>query len=142
MSIKLKLSGFDELFDLIRMADGDADKAAEDCLRESAQVMHRELQSQMQKAGVDSGLIARMPQPQIEKDGNAMIARVGYKKGAYNPDNLSDGYKVVFLNYGTPKRSEHGKIVARGFIDKAQRKAKSQIKKKQAETLNKIIGEL
>lgn len=142
MSIKLQLSGFDELFEVIKMARGDVDKAAEQCLKESAQIMHNELTAQMQKSGVDSDLIARMPPPEIEKDGNAMIARVGYKKGAYNPDNLSDGYKVVFLNYGTPKRSKHGKIEAIGFIDKAQRKAKKQIKKKQEETLNKIIGEL
>lgn len=142
MSIKLKLSGFDELFDLIRMARGDADKAAEQCLKESAQVMHNELTAQMQKSGVDSDLIARMPLPEIEKNGNVMIARVGYKKGTYNPDNLSDGYKVVFLNYGTPKRSKHGKIEAMGFIDKAQRKAKGKIKKMQKETLEKIIGEL
>ena len=142
MSIKLKLSGFDELFELIKMARGDVDKAAEQCLQESAQVMQNELKAQMQKSGVDSDLIARMPPPEIEKNGNAMIARVGYKKGAYNPNDISDGYKVVFLNYGTPKRSKHGKLVARGFIDKAQRKAKNQIKKKQEETLKKIIGEL
>ena len=142
MSIKLKLSGFDDLFEQIKKAGGNVDNAAERCLKESAQIMHNELTAQMQKSGVDSDLISRMPTPEIEKDGNSMIARVGYKKGAYNPDNLSDGYKVVFLNYGTPKRSKHGKIEAMGFIDKAQRKAKRQIKKKQEETLNEIIGEL
>jgi HK97 gp10 family phage protein len=142
MAIRLQLSGFDELFEQIKKAEGNVDKAAEQCLKESAQVMQNELTAQMQKAGVDSDLIARMPAPEIKKEGNSMIARVGYKKGAYNPNDISDGYKVVFLNYGTPKRSKHGKIVARGFIDKAQRKAKKQIKQKQEETLKKIIGEL
>lgn len=142
MSIKLKLSGFDDLFEQIKKAGGKVDEAAEQCLQESAQVMQNELKAQMQKSGVDSDLIDRMPTPELTRDGNTMIARVGYKKGAYNPNDISDGYKVVFLNYGTPKRSMHGKIVARGFIDKAQRKAKKQIKKKQEETLKKIIGEL
>lgn len=142
MSIKLQLSGFDDLFEQIKKAEGNVDKAAEQCLEESAQVMQSELKAQMQKSGVDSDLIDRMPAPELKKDGNALIARVGYKKGAYNPDDLSDGFKVVFLNYGTPKRSKHGKVVAKGFIDKAQRKAKKQIKKKQEETLKKIIGEL
>ena len=142
MSIKLQLSGFDELFEQIKKAEGNVDKAAEQCLKESAQAMQSELKEQMKKSGVENDLIARMPQPTIERDGNTMIARVGYKKGAYNPNDISDGYKVVFLNYGTPKRSKHGKIVARGFIDKAQRKAKKQIKKKQEETLKTIIGEL
>lgn len=142
MAIKLQLSGFDELFEQIKKAEGNVDKAAEQCLQESAQVMQSELKAQMQKSGVDGDLIDRMPTPELKQDGNTMIARVGYKKGAYNPDDLSDGFKVVFLNYGTPKRSKHGKIVAKGFIDKAQRKAKKQIKKKQEETLKKIIGEL
>jgi hypothetical protein len=142
MAIKLQLSGFDELFEQIKKAEGNVDKAAEQCLEESAQVMQSELKAQMQKSGVDSELIARMPPPELQRDGNALIARVGYKKGTYNPDNLSDGYKVVFLNYGTPKRSKHGKVEAKGFIDKAQRKARKQIKKKQEETLKKIIGEM
>lgn len=142
MAIKLKLSGFDDLFEQIKKAGGNVDKAAEQCLQESAQIMQNELKAQMQKSGVDSDLINRMPPPEIQKDGNAMIARVGYKKGAYNPNDLSDGFKVVFANYGTPKRSKHGKVEAKGFIDKAQRKAKKQIKKKQEETLKKIIGEL
>jgi len=142
MAIKLKLSGFDDLFEQIKKAEGNVDKAAEQCLKESAQIMQSELKAQMQKSGVDSDLIDRMPSPEIQTDGNSMIARVGYKKGAYNPDNLSDGFKVVFLNYGTPRRSKHGKVEAKGFIDKAQRKAKKQIKKAQEETLKKIIGEL
>lgn len=142
MSIKLKLSGFDELFERIKEAGGSVDAAAEQCLKESAQIMQSELKSQMQKAGVDSDLIARMPPPEITKKGNAMIARVGYKKGSYNPDDLSDGFKVVFLNFGTPNRTQHGKVTAKGFIVKAQRKARKQIKLKQEETLNRIIGEL
>jgi len=142
MAIKLKLSGFDDLFEQIKKAEGNVDKAAEQCLKESAQIMQSELKAQMQKSGVDSDLIDRMPSPEIQTDGNSMIARVGYKKGAYNPDNLSDGFKVVFLNYGTPRRSKHGKVEAKGFIDKAQRKAKKQIKKAQEATLKKIIGEL
>lgn len=141
MSIKLQLSGFDDLFEQIKKAEGNVDNAAEQCLEESAQIMQSELKVQMQKSGVDSDLINRMPTPELKKDGNTLIARVGYKKGAYNPDDLSDGFKVVFLNYGTPKRSKHGKVEAKGFIDKAQRKAKTQIKKKQEETLKKIIGE-
>lgn len=139
MSIKLKLSGFDDLFEQIKKAGGSVDRAAESCLKQSAHIMHNELKAQMSNAGVDADLISRMPAPELLKDGNSMIARVGYKKGAYNPADISDGYKVVFLNYGTPKRSEHGKVTARGFIDKAQRKASKRIKKAQEETLKKIF---
>lgn len=118
------------------------EQATESCLKESAQIMQTELKSQMQNADVDSGLIDRMPSPQFEKEGNRFTARVGYKKGAYNPADPSDGYKVVFANYGTPRRSEHGKMVAKGFIQKAKKSARPQIKKKQEATLKSILERL
>lgn len=139
MSIKLKLDGFDELLSKIQNAGGSIDSAATTCLKNSASIMEAELKTQMSNAGVDSGLINSMPAPQIEQEGNRITARVGYKKGAYNPRDPSDGYKVVFLNYGTPNRSKHGKVKARGFIAKAKKNAKKQIKKQQEETLNEIL---
>lgn len=147
MSIKLKLNGFDEMFSKIEKAGGTIDGAAKQCLHTSAQIMHDELKKQMHTANVDSGLINRMPPPEIESEGNRHTARVGYKKGAYNPDNPSDGYKVVFLNYGTPKRSKHGKIenggkVKLGFIKRAKTKAVTKIKKEQEKTLAEILGGL
>lgn len=142
MSIKLKLEGFDELFSEIQKAGGTVDRAAESCLKQSAQIMQSELKQQMQSAGVDSGLIGRMPPFEVETSGNRYTARVGYKKGAYNPQNPSDGYKVIFLNYGTPKRSKHGKVAARGFIQVAKKKAKPKIKRAQKEALEKILGRL
>lgn len=139
MAIKLRFSGFEELLEQIQKAGGSIDRATESCLKQSAQIMQSELKSQMKESGVDSDLIARMPPPEITKEGNTMIARVGYKKGAYNPNDISDGYKVVFLNYGTPKREKHGKVEARGFIDRAQKKARKRIKKAQKEALEKIL---
>ena len=139
MSIKLKLDGFDELLSKIQKAGGSIDSAATACLKNSASIMEAELKTQMSNAGVDSGLISGMPAPQIEQEGNKITARVGYKKGAYNPRDPSDGYKVVFLNYGTPHRSKHGKVKARGFIAKAKKNAKKQITKQQEETLNEIL---
>jgi hypothetical protein len=139
MAIKLQLSGFDELLKQIEEAGGTIDRAAESCLKQSAQIMQNELKSQMKMSGADSDLIERMPPPEIIKNGNSIVARVGYKKGTYNPNDISDGYEVVFLNYGTPKRAKHGKVEARGFIDRAKKKARKQIKKAQKETLQKIL---
>lgn len=139
MSIKLQLNGFDDLLKKIEKAGGSIDTAAESCLKKSASIMEDELKAQMSKANVDSGLINRMPAPSIEKDGNRITARVGYKKGAYNPQNPSDGYEVIFINYGTPHRSKHGKIKARGFIANAKKKARPQIKKQQETTLKEIL---
>lgn len=142
MSIKLNLDGFDGLLNKIEKAGGTVDSAAKKCLQKSAQIMHDELKTQMQAADVDSDLINRMPPPEVEASGNRHTARVGYKKGTYDPKNPSDGFKVVFANYGTPHRSEHGKQPAKGFIQKAKKKANTKIKKAQKETLNEIIGGL
>lgn len=139
MSIKLQLSGFDELLSNIEKAGGSIDAAAETCLKKSANIMEAELKAQMSKAGVDGELINEMPAPTIEKEGNRITARVGYKKGAYNPRDPSTAFKLIFLNFGTPKRKKHGKIKARGFIAKAKKKARPQIKRQQETTLNEIL---
>ena len=135
----LQLKGFDELFDKISKAGGMVDKAAETCLRDSAGIMQAELKSQMQAAGVDGHLINSLPPPKITIDGNRYRAAVGYEKGDFNPRDPSDGYKVVFLNYGTPRRTLRGKVDARDFIQKAKKKARPQIKRQQQATLEKIV---
>lgn len=136
----LQLKGFDELLEQIEKAGGSIDRAADSCVRQSANILQNELKAQMQAAGVDSDLINAMPPPQIEAKDNRYSAAVGYKKGSYDPRNPSDGYKVVFLNYGTPRRTMHGKVAARGFIEKAKKKARPKIKSAQQETLKKILG--
>lgn len=139
MSIRLKLDGFEELMKEIKKAEGNVEKATEKCLRKSADIMQDELKSQMQKANVPSELITAMPAPEIENDYGLITARVGYKKGPYDPTNISDSYKVVFLNYGTPNRKKHGKIVKRGFIQKAKNKARKPIQQQQENTLKEIL---
>lgn len=140
--ITVKLEGFEELYKQIEKANGSMNKAAESCIKQSAQIVQSELKTQMQSAGVPSDLIGRMPSPTITAEGNTYTAHVGYEKGEYNEKKPSDGYKVVFLNYGTPHRRKHGKIVARGFIQKAKKKSAPKVKKAQKEVLEKIIGRL
>lgn len=125
--------GFDELLKKIEDAGGTIDDAVTNCVKESEQIVQEEMKAQMRKKKVASDLIRRMPKPTIEKIGNAITARVGYKKGKYNPKKLSDGYKAVFINYGTPR------IKPRKFIDDTKRKARPQIKKMQEEALNEIL---
>lgn len=138
MSINIKLEGFEELLANIEKAGGSIDSAAEQCLKTSAGIMEEALKTEMHNANVDSDLINRMPPPQIERAGNAITARVGYKKGAYNPNDISDGYEVIFVNYGTPKRKQ-SQIAARGFIAKAKKNASKKIKKLQETKLKEIL---
>ena len=140
--IKIKLEGFDDILAKIQKAGGTVDNAAKTCIEKSADTMQAELKEQMQSVNVSARLINSMPPPKISVDGNRYKAEVGYEKGDYDPRNPSDGYKVVFLNYGTPKRTKHGKVKARGFIQSAKKNARPKIKKQQEETLNDILKEL
>ena len=142
MPITLKLTGFEEMLTEIEKAGGSIDKAANQCMQKSAKLMDEELKAQMRTANVKSDLINRMPSPEVEKDGNRYTARVGFVKGEYNPTKPSDAYKAIFLNYGTPRRTKHGQVKARHFIENAKEKAKSKIENSQQQTLKEILGGL
>lgn len=147
LAIKLKLEGFNELLKEIEKAGEKIEPVTKNVLEQSANIMQEELKSQMQKSDVPKNLINEMPPPTVEEDSGLFTAHVGYKKGTYNPHNLSNGYKVVFLNYGTPYRKKHGKIkdvseggkIKLGFITRAKNKAKKKITTQQENALKEIL---
>lgn len=139
MSIKLKIDGFDDLLRDIEKADGNLDAIMGMCLQESAKTMQTELKAQMQDSNVPQHIVDAMPEPELEKDYGLLTARVGYKKGAFDPNNPSIGYKVVFLNYGTPNRTKHGVVKKRGFIQRAKNRAKPKIHKQQEKALQDAL---
>lgn len=144
MSIRLKLDGFEEMLKKIEKAGGSVDEAVKTCLESSANIMETQLKYEMRDADVPENLIDRMPEAEFENHHGLQSVKVGYRKGTYDPKNLSDGYKVAFLNYGTPRRSKHGKIqeggkIKLGFIARAKRKAKPKIRKAQEKTLDNIL---
>lgn len=132
----LSLYGFDELIKKIEKAGGTIDSSVDACARNAANIQQEELKNQMHKKRVSSSLVNRMPLPEIKREGNEVTVRVGYRKGSYDPKNLSDGYKAVFINYGTPRISK------REFVKAAKRKATPKIKKVQEETLHNILKDL
>lgn len=141
MSIHLKLEGFDELLQEIEAAGRSMDSAAESAVKAGAYVMQSELQSALRSAS-ESGLESSLPAPQIQKNGNIIKARVGFESTPYDPESPSDYFKAIFLNYGTPYRTKHGKEAARGFVTKAKRRARPKIKKAQKDAFNKILQRL
>lgn len=138
----LNFDGFAELLaKLERTQSGAIDEAAERCAKNAAELADQRLREQMQKAKVKPDLINGMPKPDIEREANAWHIKVGYIKEEHmNPANLSDAYKVILLNYGTPHRMENkGQVARRGFVRTAKRKATPQIKKMQEETLAEMM---
>ena len=144
MTIKLTLNGFDDLLKKIEKANGNMEKAAMQCIKQSAEIMQTELKTAMRttKGGVSESLINRMPNYRIENNRTRVSAQVGYPSTSYNPNNLSDYHKAIFANYGTPHRKKHGQEKARGFVSKAKRTAKPKIKAQQEKTLNDILKDL
>ena len=139
MPMSIEFEGFNDLIKKIEKAGGSIHRTSKTCMQLSARIMDTELRNGMAKAGVDPDIIAEMPAPTVEVDHGLITAKVGYKKGAFNPDDLTTGYKVVFYNYGTPHRTEHGKMPRKNFIVKAKRRAKRKIKKQEEEALHKIL---
>lgn len=144
MAIKLTFTGFDDLLKKIEKASGNIQKAAEQCMKQSAEIMEEELKTAMHSAGggVDEALINRMPKYTIQSSEARVTAKVGYPSTSYNPNNPSDYHKAIFANYGTPHRRKHGQEKARGFVTKAKRAARPKIKAQQNKALNDILKDL
>ena len=143
--IGLKVDGVEVLLDALIKAGKDADRAAEKCIAKAADVMQDAMKEEMRRADPSermAGLVSRMPPPRIEKNFGRYRARVGYPKGSYNPNNVSDGYKATFLNYGTQRRRVHGQIGAMHFISKAKNKAARRIKKLEESAFDEIVKDL
>lgn len=136
MSIKLTFKGFDEYMERIEKAGGDIAAVTEKAMREAARIQQTELVSAMRSAGVSSHLISEMPEPRIVWSGNRISVKVGYPVGSYDPKNLTDGFKAIFINYGTPR------IKPRNYIAPAKKKAAPQIKKSIKAALEEILKEM
>lgn len=137
--IKLDIKGFNKLLEEIQRAGGDINKATEKAMNKSVDVVSQELKNACNKAGVPSSISSEIKSQPAEWDGNRCSAAVGWKLGAYNPDNPSQGYKAIFLNYGTPHRKKHGKITARNFIGAAKKSSTPKLRKIQKETFDEIL---
>jgi hypothetical protein len=155
--VKLNLKGFEKMLDEIQAAGGNVEKAAEETLTECAKVVETELHSACNAAGVPASVSSEIG-TRIEKSGNRVSAKVGWKMGSYDPEDPSAGYKAVFANYGTVRRqvkdtgehatvggnwktlgTDRGKVVGKGFIGQAKEASSKKVKKIQKQKLDEIL---
>lgn len=128
-------SGFDEIMSQIEELGGNIEEITKKCVLQAQQVMAEELKKEIKNSGIES-LADRVPDPNVYYGKNRFSARVGFKVGDYNPNNISDGFKAIFLNYGT----YDGKVIeGRYFIKKAKKNARPKIRKLEEETIKKVI---
>lgn len=158
--IKLTLKGFEKMLEDLHAAGGDVDKAAKRAVDEGAKIVEQELKAECAASGVPSSVSSEITTT-IEGSGNRYSAKVGWKMGNYNPNDLSAGYKAVFLNYGTGKRQtknenvraavygewatlgrNRGQMQPRGFITRAKENSRKKMRKVQKQILEEALKEL
>lgn len=139
--ISVSLDGFEELLRQIEKAEGSIDRAARKAVNAGADAAEQELRAEAAASGVPAS-VTRDITKRVEQTGNSYNVKVGWELGQYNPSNLSQGYKALFLNYGTPHRTKHGKIKAKGFIKRAKNKSRKKVKAAQQAALEEILGGL
>lgn len=141
--VKMNLKGWKQYLDQLQVAGKDIDKEAEKCIKKSAEITEKVMREEAATAGVPGDLVQEIS-TEITHNGNSYSADIGWKKGEYNPRKLSTGYKIIFMNYGTAKRHtrlnrNRGKITAMGFVERANKKANTKVKKEQKEALKDML---
>lgn len=138
---------FDSLLNKIKKAGGDIEQATWDAARKGGRVYYQTLVEECRKSGVPDHLIDKIRFNCLrDSSGSRFAVVVGWYMDNYDPADPSEGYKVVFLNYGTPRRESsrgnRGYIDGRGFIGRAKKKAQKPIKQAQEEFLKSVLGDL
>lgn len=157
--IKVNLNGFDALLEQIQKAEGNLDSAALRTVEAGAKIAEDALRTECAASAVPASVTNGIS-TKITQNGNRTSAHIGWEIGAVDIKNPSAGLKAIFLNYGTPRgrytkaeaavpsnktesgwatTTDRGKIIGRGFIGRAKKKARPKIKKAQEEALREIL---
>lgn len=136
---------FDSLLNKIKKAGGDIEAATWDAARKGGRVYYDNLVAECKRSNVPDNLINKIRFNCLrDSSGNRFAVVVGWVMDNYNPNDPADGYKVVFLNYGTPRRTTNeganrGYITGRGFIGRARKKSVRPIKAAQEKFLTDLL---
>lgn len=158
----ITLTGFDELIDAIKKAEGNSEAAAERAAMAGANVYESTLRAECSASNVPGDLVALI-RKEVKSSGNGFISvKVGWAVPGYDRRNPAPAFKVIFLNYGTGRRmtrqggqrvkmpdgswrivsTNRGAITKRGFIARAKSRSKARIKAAQKSALEEILKEL
>lgn len=144
---KLELTGFNELLEAIQKAQGNTKKIVNDCMEKEADIAKQALEDECHKSKVADSVTNEIRKKPIKWDGDTAKCSVGWEIGNYDPKNLSAGFKAIFINYGTPKRTtskgyNRGEVEGRGFIKRAKTKTKKLAKAEHKAALTQILKDL
>lgn len=149
--ININLKGFEKMLTALQDAGQNVDQQAKRATKESARIVEQELREQCQTAGVPESITREIKTTTSTEGDGRYSAKVGWKLGNYDPHNPSEGYKAIFLNYGTVRRQTksgknrgeiHKPAQSQQFIYAAKKKARTKVKKLQKQMLEEITGGL
>lgn len=134
------------LLSKINKAGGDIDRAAYEAAQKGAEVYEAALRAACNTNRVPDSITNHI-ESEVEQSGNRTTVAVGWRLSNYDPNNPSPGFKAIFLNYGTPRRTTNkganrGAIVGGGFIGRAKKVSKGLIRQAQEKFLNEVLKEL
>ena len=124
---------------------GDVIAKTEECVEKSARIYESELRS-LASQHLDSDIVSDIT-VSFEKNEFEMGTRIGWTKNEeFNPDHVTNVYKAIFANYGTPKRftkagAERGSIDSTGFLKQAKENVKDTIHKLQKDIIKQANKE-
>lgn len=150
--MRLQVKGFEDMLARVQKANGDIDKAARECMEKSARILESNLRREAEASGAETSEIVRT----VTSSKLKVNAEVGWKLGSYDSNNPSQGYKAMFVEFGTGKHSgrsagkdrqtkagaNRGSTEPHPFMHNARKKSKKPIHAVQAETLHNIVKEL
>lgn len=129
-SLKLELTGVEELLSSIQKMGGDINQAAEKAILASAQPFHQDLQQAIQKHRRSGLTESTLKSPEkVQWEGNRCTLEVGFSIKA-------GGLPALFLEYGTPRQR------ARPFIRPAIQRCRKSAQAIQQNTLNDLLKEI
>lgn len=150
--MRLQVKGFEDMLAAVQRAGGDIDAAARDCMEKSVQVLESNLKREAEASGAETSTVMHT----VTSKGNRVSAETGWKLGAYDSSNPSEGYRAMFTEFGTGKHSARGKgkdrqtaagynrgsTEPRPFMASARKKSVKPVRAIQQETLQNIVKEL
>lgn len=146
--IKLQVKGFDDMLAEIQRAGGNIDAAAINCMEKSVAILEDNLKKEAQASGAETTTVMHS----VTVNGNRIAAETGWQLGNYDSANPSEGYRAMFVEFGTGKSSarskgkdrqtaaglNRGSTAPRPFMAKARKKSGKAIRDIQQETLQNI----
>lgn len=145
--IKINLKGFEKMLEDLQAAGGNVERVAAAAIRDSAQVVETTLRDEAKASGVPDSITSEI-KTKTSGSFNQYSAEVGWQLDTYDPRNPSAGYKAIFLNYGTVRRTtrsgkNRGAIPKRAttqqFIYTAKKKARPKVRKLQKEAIQRAL---